>query len=258
MAAISPEQEWKKGSAELLVLSLLEARRRHGYDISKLIGRRRAPPMLRAAALSTRSSAKRPCVGRHFSPPDRKPGERMIQGSADLRESNQLVTERRGRLPEKAGPTSGVKPDPKRVHPASIFQRDGSRQRADDGAVRLLVCARRSSKPDRIAKIEHKLDVPIGQDGRRGNFRSIADDLPVGSDDPFKTGTWKPFVIVNLHAARPGRSMLFHSRRPALSVKRITWCRCQAVESVATQLHQEPVVSAFGTERFVEAQRGSI
>jgi PadR family transcriptional regulator, regulatory protein PadR len=33
----SPDHEWKKGSAELLVLSLLEARPRHGYDISKLI-----------------------------------------------------------------------------------------------------------------------------------------------------------------------------------------------------------------------------
>ena len=32
-----PEQEWKKGSAELLVLSLLEDQPRHGYDISKLI-----------------------------------------------------------------------------------------------------------------------------------------------------------------------------------------------------------------------------
>jgi len=31
------DQEWKKGSAELLVLSLLEDRPRHGYDISKLI-----------------------------------------------------------------------------------------------------------------------------------------------------------------------------------------------------------------------------
>jgi len=29
--------EWKKGSAELLVLSLLEPQPRHGYDISKLI-----------------------------------------------------------------------------------------------------------------------------------------------------------------------------------------------------------------------------
>jgi PadR family transcriptional regulator, regulatory protein PadR len=29
--------EWKKGSAELLVLSLLEDQPRHGYDISKLI-----------------------------------------------------------------------------------------------------------------------------------------------------------------------------------------------------------------------------
>ena len=31
------DPEWKKGSAELLVLSLLEAEPRHGYDISKLI-----------------------------------------------------------------------------------------------------------------------------------------------------------------------------------------------------------------------------
>ncbi len=31
------ERELKKGSAELLILSLLEARPRHGYEISKLI-----------------------------------------------------------------------------------------------------------------------------------------------------------------------------------------------------------------------------
>ena len=31
------DNEWKKGSAELLVLSLLEDQPRHGYDISKLI-----------------------------------------------------------------------------------------------------------------------------------------------------------------------------------------------------------------------------
>jgi transcriptional regulator len=37
MARISPDQEWKKGSAELLVLSLLEDQPRHGYDISRLI-----------------------------------------------------------------------------------------------------------------------------------------------------------------------------------------------------------------------------
>ncbi len=37
MALTSPDQEWKKGSAEFLVLSLLEDRPRHGYDISKLI-----------------------------------------------------------------------------------------------------------------------------------------------------------------------------------------------------------------------------
>jgi PadR family transcriptional regulator, regulatory protein PadR len=36
-ANTSPELEWKKGSAELLVLSLLEDQPLHGYDISKLI-----------------------------------------------------------------------------------------------------------------------------------------------------------------------------------------------------------------------------
>ncbi|MGH9734715.1 MAG: PadR family transcriptional regulator [Candidatus Acidiferrales bacterium] len=32
--------EWKRGSAELLILSLVEARPRHGYEISKLIEQR--------------------------------------------------------------------------------------------------------------------------------------------------------------------------------------------------------------------------
>jgi PadR family transcriptional regulator PadR len=36
----APGVDWKKGSAELLVLSLLEARPRHGYEISKLIEQR--------------------------------------------------------------------------------------------------------------------------------------------------------------------------------------------------------------------------
>ncbi len=36
----SSDLEWKKGSAELLILSLLEARPRHGYDVSKLIEQR--------------------------------------------------------------------------------------------------------------------------------------------------------------------------------------------------------------------------
>jgi len=34
------DRELKKGSAELLILSLLEARPRHGYDLSKLIEQR--------------------------------------------------------------------------------------------------------------------------------------------------------------------------------------------------------------------------
>jgi transcriptional regulator len=34
------DRELKKGSAELLILSLLDARPRHGYELSKLISRR--------------------------------------------------------------------------------------------------------------------------------------------------------------------------------------------------------------------------
>src|SRR5258708_37320511 len=37
MEAGSGERELKKGSAEVLILSLVEVRQRHGYEISKLI-----------------------------------------------------------------------------------------------------------------------------------------------------------------------------------------------------------------------------
>jgi PadR family transcriptional regulator, regulatory protein PadR len=37
MSTVSHDRELKKGSAELLVLSLVESRRRHGYEIGKLI-----------------------------------------------------------------------------------------------------------------------------------------------------------------------------------------------------------------------------
>ena len=36
----SIDREWKKGSAELLILSLLEALPRHGYELGKLIEQR--------------------------------------------------------------------------------------------------------------------------------------------------------------------------------------------------------------------------
>jgi transcriptional regulator len=40
MAVTLGSRELKKGSAEFLVLSLLEARARHGYDIARLIDQR--------------------------------------------------------------------------------------------------------------------------------------------------------------------------------------------------------------------------
>src|ERR687892_1745851 len=42
MNARALDRELKKGSAELLILSLLDARPRHGYDLSKLIHARSA------------------------------------------------------------------------------------------------------------------------------------------------------------------------------------------------------------------------
>jgi PadR family transcriptional regulator PadR len=40
MESTTSQAEWKRGSAELLILSLVEARPRHGYEISKLIEQR--------------------------------------------------------------------------------------------------------------------------------------------------------------------------------------------------------------------------
>ena len=40
MDPILSQTEWKKGSAEMLILSLIEARPRHGYEIHKLIEQR--------------------------------------------------------------------------------------------------------------------------------------------------------------------------------------------------------------------------
>jgi PadR family transcriptional regulator PadR len=40
MEPTTSQVEWKKSSAELLILSLVEARPRHGYEISKLIEQR--------------------------------------------------------------------------------------------------------------------------------------------------------------------------------------------------------------------------
>jgi PadR family transcriptional regulator, regulatory protein PadR len=40
MSAQAIDRELKKGSAELLILSLIEHRARHGYEISKLIDQR--------------------------------------------------------------------------------------------------------------------------------------------------------------------------------------------------------------------------
>jgi PadR family transcriptional regulator, regulatory protein PadR len=54
MNARMPDNESKRGGVERLVLSLVEARPRHGYEITKLIEARSAPgPRLRVASLYT-------------------------------------------------------------------------------------------------------------------------------------------------------------------------------------------------------------
>ena len=40
MGAKTDDREWKKGSAELLILALLADQARHGYEISKMISAR--------------------------------------------------------------------------------------------------------------------------------------------------------------------------------------------------------------------------
>jgi PadR family transcriptional regulator, regulatory protein PadR len=40
MEITTSQTEWKRGSAEMLILSLIDARPRHGYEISKLIEQR--------------------------------------------------------------------------------------------------------------------------------------------------------------------------------------------------------------------------
>jgi PadR family transcriptional regulator, regulatory protein PadR len=40
MGETMSQMDWKRGNAELLILSLVEARPRHGYEISKLIEQR--------------------------------------------------------------------------------------------------------------------------------------------------------------------------------------------------------------------------
>jgi hypothetical protein len=51
MDQTTSQVEWKKGSAEFLILSLVEARPRHGYEISKLIEQRSRGSFSRRLAL---------------------------------------------------------------------------------------------------------------------------------------------------------------------------------------------------------------
>jgi hypothetical protein len=56
MDQAASQVEWKNGSAELLILSLVEARPRHGYEISKLIERHSGGTVRFTSPRSTRCS----------------------------------------------------------------------------------------------------------------------------------------------------------------------------------------------------------
>jgi hypothetical protein len=70
MSAAPDDREWKKGSAELLILSLLEDRSRHGYEIAKLIdsamGARR--PRMTRADLARATGIEQSQVSRMLAP----------------------------------------------------------------------------------------------------------------------------------------------------------------------------------------------
>ena len=62
IAAKAIDRELKKGSAELLILSLIEHRTRHGYEIGKLI-EERSEGVLKYNIASDRSSISLPSRG---------------------------------------------------------------------------------------------------------------------------------------------------------------------------------------------------
>jgi hypothetical protein len=127
-------------------------------------------------------------------------GSRTVQVSGHLREPKDSFRELGRGLSQKAGPTSGMKSDSKRVHEPTIVQAKSFRQKTDDCAGRLEPAVRRPHKPDRIAQIEYQLDVPIGQDCRGRNVRSIAKDAPVRGHDSRELGGFgKPFFVGDFH-----------------------------------------------------------
>jgi transcriptional regulator len=76
MSLIQPSRELKKGSAEMLILSLVEDQPRHGYDIAKLIESRSGGELTFHAAslypLLYRLEARRWIEGRWSA----RPGQR--------------------------------------------------------------------------------------------------------------------------------------------------------------------------------------
>ena len=88
-------QEWKKGSAELLILSLLEGQPRHGYDISKLIASRSGGQLSFHVAslypLLYRLEERGWIVGRWVE----KPGERRRRFYSITKDGKQVLAQRR-------------------------------------------------------------------------------------------------------------------------------------------------------------------
>ena len=89
------DRELKKGSAELLILSLLEARPRHGYEISKLIEDRSRGASVSTSPPSTRfSTGSRSAAGSRAGG-WRRPGTRRRRFYRLTREGRKVLATQR-------------------------------------------------------------------------------------------------------------------------------------------------------------------
>jgi hypothetical protein len=127
--------------------------------------------------------------------------ESAVERGGDLRERKKLVRKGGSWLPEKRSAAGRVESDTKGIDGAAIFYLHGERQRADHDARGLVAGKCRAREADGRAKIENQFDVAVGQDCSGGDFRGVADNLPVGGDDILKgSGSRKPFFIAKVHA----------------------------------------------------------
>ena len=108
MSKTAPDRELKKGAADLLVLSLLAERQRHGYELSRLIDQRSGGALtLHLASLYTllyRLEHKGLIAGRWVE----KPGERRRRFYRLTQAGRQLLGEEQERWVEFVKAVSAI------------------------------------------------------------------------------------------------------------------------------------------------------